>query len=242
VLVGENGNGKTTLLKLLLGQLQPTEGEVVINRHARFAVINQHHADQIDLARSPFEFIKDKVPGNGSDLWHRYLRKELVRNGIGESLLDVPAAALSGGLRSRLAMIAVSVMKPHVLLMDEPTNNLDAGGVDALSDAIQNFEGGVVIVSHDNYFVSQVANEVWSVEGGQVKPFECGFEEYLAMLLCRINPASSAAMDAVAAYAKKKRMTVRCISGGQASREALAKELSKLRSLCNMQGGAARHS
>eukprot|EP00419_Tripos_fusus_P054059 CAMPEP_0172807520 /NCGR_PEP_ID=MMETSP1075-20121228/7058_1 /TAXON_ID=2916 /ORGANISM="Ceratium fusus, Strain PA161109" /LENGTH=867 /DNA_ID=CAMNT_0013646519 /DNA_START=75 /DNA_END=2678 /DNA_ORIENTATION=- len=242
VLVGENGNGKTTLLKLLLGQLQPTEGEVVINRHARFAVINQHHADQIDLARSPFEFIKDKVPGNGSDLWHHYLREELIRNGIDESLLDVPAAALSGGLRSRLAMIAVSVMKPHVLFMDEPTNNLDAGGVNALSDAVQSFEGGVVIVSHDNYFVSQVANEVWSLDGRQVKPFECGFEEYLAMLLCRINPGSSAAMDAVSAYAKKKRMTARYISGGQASREALAKELSKLRGLCDMQGGAARHS
>eukprot|EP00931_Biecheleriopsis_adriatica_P010615 TRINITY_DN11168_c0_g1_i1.p1 TRINITY_DN11168_c0_g1~~TRINITY_DN11168_c0_g1_i1.p1 ORF type:complete len:834 (-),score=137.17 TRINITY_DN11168_c0_g1_i1:56-2557(-) len=231
VLVGENGAGKTTLLRLLLGRLQPTRGEVVINRHVRFAVLDQHHADQIDLARSPFEFVKDKVPGDGSESWQHYLRQELVANGIGEKLLDLPAAALSGGLRSRLVMVAASVSKPHVLLMDEPTNNLDISGVEALAEAVRNFEGGVVVISHDQHFVSQVAQEVWSVNGGRLSKFECGFEEYLATLLCRIDPGSSAAAEAVSAYARKKRMTPAYISGGQASREALARELSRLRSL-----------
>lgn len=230
IIVGENGSGKTTLLKLLLGQLHPTRGEVVVNRHARLAVITQHHADQIDLARSPFDFIRSKAPGNTSDSWHRQLREELVRNGIAESLLDVPAAALSGGLRSRLAMTAVSMMKPHVLFMDEPTNNLDVHSVEALADAVENFDGGVVIVSHDNYFVSRLAKEVWTVDAGQVKRLECGFEEHLAKLLCRIDPGSEAAADAVLAYAKKKSLTSAYIAGGQVSREALAKELSELRS------------
>lgn len=234
VIVGENGSGKSTLLKLLLGQLHPTRGEVVVSRHARFAAINQHHADQIDLARSPFDFIRSKAPGDSSDSWHRHLRAVLMDNGIAESLLDVPAAALSGGLRSRLAMTAVSVMKPHVLFMDEPTNNLDVHSVEALADAVDRFEGGVVIVSHDNYFVSRLAKEVWTVDAGQVKRLECGFEEYLAKLLCRIDPGSEAAADAVTAYAKKKSMSSAYIAGGQASREALAKELSDLCSASNL--------
>jgi len=229
VFVGENGKGKTTLLKLLSGRLQPTEGEIVISRHARLAEVNQHHADQIDLAKTPFQFLKDSVPGNGTDAWHKFLREELIENGIDASLVDVPAAALSGGLRSRLALIVVSVMKPHVLFMDEPTNNLDASGVEALADAIEKFKGGVVVVSHDHYFVSRVANEVWAVDGRQVKQCECGFEEYLAKMLCKLDPRSDQAVDAVNAYAAKKRMSPAYLSGGPPSREALARELGRLR-------------
>jgi len=229
VLLGGNGNGKTTLLKIMLGELHPNDGEVVINRHARLAFVNQHHTDQIDLARSPFDFLRDSVPGNRSDSWCKYLREELIKNGIDSSLLDVPAAALSGGLRTRLAMIAVSIMKPHVLFMDEPTNNLDEAGVEALADAIENFEGGVVVVSHDHYFVSRIATKVWAVDGGEVKPCETGFEEYLAKMLCKIDPTSSVAADAVSAYAKKKRTSEAYIVGGQASRQAFEKELAELR-------------
>lgn len=229
VLVGENGNGKTTLVKLLFGELEPTCGDVVINRGARFALVNQHHADQIDLTMSPLQILKKMAPGDGSDADLRSLRAELRKSGIDDVLADVPAAALSGGQRSRLAMVAVSCQKPHVLLLDEPTNNLDVSAVEALAAAIEQFDGGVVLVSHDQYFVSRIAREVWLVGDGQVSPYGCGFEEYWAKMLCAIDPQSKLAIDALDAYERKKRVSQAYLHGGQASREALSKELAELR-------------
>lgn len=230
VLVGENGNGKTTLMKLLLGDLQPTEGEVKFNRGAKFALVNQHHADQIDLTMTPLEFVQSKYSALAkSDTQVEFFRRELDKSGIGTSLHDVPAAALSGGQRSRLAMVAVSVTRPHVLFMDEPTNNLDVSAVEALADAVENFDGGVVLVSHDKYFVSRVAKTVWIVGDGQVKPCGCGFEEYWAKMLCKIDPSDGLAVTALETYVRKKMLSTAFLSGGQASREAMSKEKSALR-------------
>lgn len=229
VLVGENGNGKTTLMKLLLGELQATEGEVITNRSAKFALVNQHHADQIDLTKTPLEFVMSRAPGDRSEGHTRFLRSELDRSGITTVLQDVPAASLSGGQKSRLAMVAVSVMKPHVLFMDEPTNNLDVGAVEALADAVESFEGGVVLVSHDQYFVSRVAKTVWIVGDGKVAPCQCGWEEYWAKMLCKVDPDSRLALDALEAYVRKKMVSSAYLSGGQASRQALSKEKADLK-------------
>lgn len=225
VLVGENGNGKTTLMKLLLGELQPSGGKVITSRAAKFALVNQHHADQIDLTMTPLEFVKSKAGGDGSESWIRFLRSELDNSGIDTSLMDVPAAALSGGQKSRLAMVAVSVTKPHVLFMDEPTNNLDVSAVEVLADAVEKFEGGVVLVSHDKYFVSRVAKDVWIVGDGKVSFCDCGWEEYWAKMLCKVDPTSNLAVDALEKYMRTKRL----YQTSQASREALAKELAQLR-------------
>merc|ERR1711924_278237 len=126
-------------------------------------------------------------------------------------------------------MAAVSVMKPHVLFMDEPTNNLDISAVEALADAVEAFDGGVVLVSHDQYFVSRVAKTVWIVGDGQVLPCGCGFEEYWAKMLCKIDPNAQVALDALEAYLRKKRVSTAYLTGGQASRQALAKEQADLR-------------
>jgi len=229
VLVGENGNGKTTLMKLLLGELQPTEGEVITNRSAKFALVNQHHADQIDLTKTPLQFVMSMAPGDRSESHSRFLRSELDKSGIATSLQDVPAAGLSGGQKSRLAMVAVSVMRPHVLFMDEPTNNLDVSAVEALADAVEKFEGGVVLVSHDKYFVSRVARTVWIVGDGKVEPCSCGFDEYWAKMLCKVDPTSDLALEALEAYVRKKMMSAAYLSGGQVSRQAMAKEKADLR-------------
>eukprot|EP01047_Picozoa_sp_COSAG01_P079286 COSAG01_NODE_14980_length_1389_cov_0.909302_1_plen_100_part_00 len=98
---------------------------------------------------------------------------------------------MSGGQRSRLAMAAVSFLRPHVLILDEPTNNLDVESVEALATSIKNFEGGVVMVSHDQHFVSQVANEVWVIDHGAITR-QPSFEHYL-------KEASKAARKAAAA-------------------------------------------
>jgi ATP-binding cassette subfamily F protein 3 len=163
VLMGENGNGKTTLVNILMGKLEPTTGIVERESGARIAVVNQHHADQLDLTLTPLAFLKSKFPGDGSNAQDLKLRSHLAGCGISAELMMRPGTALSGGQRSRVALAAVSFARPHVLVMDEPTNNLDLEAVAALAECVENFDGGVLLVSHDQYFVGRVAKEVRSV-------------------------------------------------------------------------------
>jgi ATP-binding cassette subfamily F protein 3 len=190
VLLGENGNGKTTLVKLIIGLLEPTKGEVKRNPHARFALVNQHHADQIDLTLTPLQFLQHKYPGDGSYEHLQKLRGHLASCGItsGSSNVNVggtkvkdlqntPASALSGGQRSRVALASVSYAQPHVLVLDEPTNNLDLESVATLAECVKSFKGAVICVSHDQYFVQSVVNEAWVVNDNAVKRVE-SFEAY----------------------------------------------------------------
>merc|ERR1712151_42362 len=112
-------------------------------------------------------------------------------------------------------MGGVSVTRPHVLFMDEPTNNLDVSAVEALADAVDQFDGGVVLVSHDQYFVSRKAKTVWLVAEGKVQPFGCGFEEYWAKMLCKIDPTSAIATEALDNYCRKKMVSTDFLVGGQ---------------------------
>eukprot|EP00584_Thalassiosira_punctigera_P007900 CAMPEP_0172535614 /NCGR_PEP_ID=MMETSP1067-20121228/7541_1 /TAXON_ID=265564 ORGANISM="Thalassiosira punctigera, Strain Tpunct2005C2" /NCGR_SAMPLE_ID=MMETSP1067 /ASSEMBLY_ACC=CAM_ASM_000444 /LENGTH=762 /DNA_ID=CAMNT_0013320553 /DNA_START=48 /DNA_END=2336 /DNA_ORIENTATION=- len=189
VLLGENGNGKTTLVKLIMGELEPCEGEVKRSPHARYALVNQHHADQIDLSLTPLEFLLAKFPGDGSYEHMQKLRGHLSSCGVTsgsnssnknasvKDLQNTPASALSGGQRSRVALAAVSYAQPHVLVLDEPTNNLDLESVATLAESVRTFKGAVICVSHDQFFVQTVANEAWVVNGGKVKRVE-SFEAY----------------------------------------------------------------
>jgi ATP-binding cassette, subfamily F, member 3 len=196
VLLGENGNGKTTLVKLIIGELEPCEGEVRRSPHARYAIVNQHHADQIDLSMTPLQFMAFKFPGDGSYEHMQTLRSHLASCGVtaGSStkesklmdLQNTPASALSGGQRSRVALAAVSFSRPHVLVLDEPTNNLDLESVAALAESVQKFQGAVICVSHDQFFVQAVANEAWVVNGGKVKQVE-SFDAYRERQLKVLN-------------------------------------------------------
>lgn len=176
-LLGENGDGKTTLVKVMLGNLEPTQGLVTINRGARVALVNQHHADQLAYDKTPLAFMLDKYPGDGSSAHEQELRSHLAGCGVMAAQQGVPAGALSGGQRSRVALAAVSYAKPHLLVLDEPTNNLDLEAVAALADAVESFQGGVVLVSHDQYFVGRVAKEVHVVGNGAVRKME-SFDAY----------------------------------------------------------------
>ena len=187
VLLGENGNGKTTLVKLMTGALQPTEGEIKRKAQARVAIVNQHHAEQIDLAKTPLEFMRDKFPGDGTNDHVNNLRSHLDRMGVPTVKQGVPAYGLSGGQRSRVALAAVSYVEPHVIVLDEPTNNLDLESVGALAECVKAFEGAVILVSHDQFFVSQVAKEVWVVGNGKVRQAK-SFEGYRAAQLKKLPP------------------------------------------------------
>ena len=117
---------------------------------------------------TPLAFLKSKFPGDGSNDHDLALRSHLAGCGINADLQLRTGTALSGGQRSRVALAAVSYARPHVLVLDEPTNNLDLEAVAALADCVEAFDGGVVVVSHDQFFVGRVAKDVWVVDGGKV--------------------------------------------------------------------------
>jgi len=185
-LLGENGAGKTTLVKLMQGHMEPTQGEVLRCSGVRIETVNQHHASQLDLDQTPLQFMGFMYPGNGSLEHEGVLRGHLAGCGVTSELQSTLIRGLSGGQRSRCAMAAVSYARPHVLILDEPTNNLDLEAVEALADCVDAFEGAVVLVSHDNYFVSRVAKEVWVVGDGAVKREE-SFASYKKKILAALN-------------------------------------------------------
>ena len=128
----------------------------------------------------------DRFPGDGSYDHEQALRSHLAGCGVTSVMMGLPASALSGGQRSRVSLAAVSYTKPHILVLDEPTNNLDLESVVALAECLEKFEGGVVLVSHDQYFVSRVAREVYVVEKGTVKKAQ-SFDAYRAAELAKLK-------------------------------------------------------
>ncbi|ACO60757.1 ABC transporter/cobalt transport family protein [Micromonas commoda] len=189
-LLGENGDGKTTLVKVMLGHLAPTAGLVTVDRGARVALVNQHHADQLAYDKTPLAFMLDKFPGDGSLQHEQDLRSHLAGCGVMAAQQATPSGALSGGQRSRVALAAVSYARPHLLVLDEPTNNLDLEAVAALAAAVEAFQGGVVLVSHDQFFVQRVAREVFVVGKGAVTKQE-SFEAYRNAMAKKLAKQSS---------------------------------------------------
>lgn len=163
-IVGPNGAGKSTLLNLMVHKLTPTEGTVSHKSGLRIGRYHQHSADQLDFSISPIEYLRSKFPGLHKEIqgW----RSEVGKFGItGDAQLE-PIGHLSDGMKTRLSFAEIGLQKPHILLLDEPTNAFDMEGIDALAEAINEFEGGVVLVSHDFRLLSQVAKEIWVVDFG----------------------------------------------------------------------------
>jgi ATP-binding cassette subfamily F protein 3 len=187
-LVGANGVGKSTFLKLVMGQLEPISGQVKLNPKATIARFTQHHQDQLDMKLSPLDWFKDMYPtAKPQDI-----RKHLGRFGVSGNLALQPIYSLSGGQKSRVAFAHVTWKKPHLLLLDEPTNHLDMETIDCLIRALNNFTGGVLIVSHDAHLISTVCDEIWVCENRQIRVFNGDFDDYRKMLSIQQHNTMSA--------------------------------------------------
>ncbi|OZJ01961.1 hypothetical protein BZG36_05130 [Bifiguratus adelaidae] len=155
--VGPNGAGKSTILKVLTGQYQPLSGLVHRHGRLRMAYFTQHHVDQLDLNNSAVGFMAEKFPGKSDEEYRRHLGSFGISGMVGLQ----PMSTLSGGQKSRVAFACLGLQSPHILVLDEPTNHLDMESIEALTNALEQFQGGVVIVSHDERFISSVCREIW---------------------------------------------------------------------------------
>ena len=173
-LVGANGAGKTTLLKLMTGALQPTAGTVTRSTKAKIATFSQHHVDSLDLALCPLEYLRKEFPETSEPT----LRGHLSSFGVPADLQMRNMYKMSGGQKSRVAFAKITFMKPHILLLDEPSNHLDMDAVDALIHGLNSFNGCVLLVSHDEHLIGMTASELWVCEDKQCKAYKGSFEDY----------------------------------------------------------------
>ncbi|KAF7456900.1 ATP-binding cassette sub-family F member 1 [Cryptosporidium felis] len=171
---GGNGSGKTTILRLIMGQLNPTQGMVKRDPKIRIGYFAQHHVDSLDLTLNSIQQLQARYPG--SDISDEKARSFLGRFGITGSLTLEPLYVLSGGQKSRVAIAIMSYLNPHILILDEPTNHLDLDAIQALIVALNSFNGGVIIVSHDAHLISCVASSIWHIdhENKTLKEFKNG--------------------------------------------------------------------
>jgi ATP-binding cassette subfamily F protein 3 len=173
-IVGPNGCGKTTLLKILLGEEEPTEGEVRRGHLVFPGYLDQHLkllADDQDVLRAVW-------PDPDPDLNEQKMRDLLSTFGLHGELVQQPVRQLSGGERSRAALAKLKVAGANVFVLDEPTNHLDIWACDALEEALRAFEGTCIVVTHDRYFLNQVADLVIVFEGGRTEVVYGNYDTY----------------------------------------------------------------
>jgi ATP-binding cassette subfamily F protein 3 len=173
-IVGPNGVGKSTLLKLFTGELEPLDGTMTRSQKARVGYFSQHFLDSLDMDMTPIEHLKGLFP----TMELVTIRTVLGRFGVSGTTALQQISELSGGQKSRVVFATISVQEPHVLLLDEPTNHLDIETVDALALALANFQGAVILVSHDQRLISSVCTELWLCQDLQVDTTLCDFGEY----------------------------------------------------------------
>ncbi|TQS31746.1 hypothetical protein Golomagni_07965, partial [Golovinomyces magnicellulatus] len=173
-IVGPNGAGKTTVLKLLIGKLQVLKGIVSSNARLRIGFFAQHHVDALDLTVSAVSFMATNYPGRSDEEY----RKKLGSFGITGTTGLQKMGQLSGGQKSRVAFACLALTNPHILVLDEPSNHLDIEAMDALAQALNEFEGGVLMVSHDVTMLQMVCTSLWVCDGGTVEKFDGDVNQY----------------------------------------------------------------
>ncbi|MDR2778764.1 MAG: ABC-F family ATP-binding cassette domain-containing protein [Puniceicoccales bacterium] len=188
-LLGANGNGKSTLAKLLSNRLVPISGKIFYARNSKVSYFSQQQADELNVENSPIEILRNVV----RDFSETQARSHLTRFGITQSRSETLIKNLSGGEKSRVLLAINSLYNPHAMVLDEPTNHLDIEARGALIDAINKYEGAVILVTHDFFTLSQTCNKLFIIEGGRCTPFNGTLDSYRKMLLMKeINQNSSA--------------------------------------------------
>lgn len=178
-LLGANGNGKSTFAGLLAGRLGTMAGEVVRARGLKVGFFAQHQIEDLEPDEDPVQHVRARLPKETV----QQARARLARFGLGSERAETAARHLSGGEKTRLALCLMCLEAPQLLILDEPTNHLDIDSREALVEALNEFPGAVVLISHDRHLVELVADRLWLVADGRVRPYEGDLDDYRRLLL-----------------------------------------------------------
>jgi len=182
-LLGKNGNGKSTLAKLLAGKLETMGGELVRARKLTVGYFAQHQQEELDLSLTPIETLSGLRP----KLTLEEVRGQLGGFGFSADKALTKVGQLSGGERARLMLALATLDKPNLLILDEPTNHLDIDARNELLTALNDFDGAVVLVSHDRRLIEATAERLLLVADGKVTPYEGDLDDYRRFLLAGDN-------------------------------------------------------
>lgn len=182
-LVGVNGNGKSTFAKLIVGELKAMAGTMQRGRGFNVAYFAQHQLDMLKPKQSAVEHVSDLM----WESTEAQRRARVAQMGLSTAKMDTPAEKLSGGERARLLLGLVTFKGPAMLVLDEPTNHLDIDSRDALVQALNAYEGAVLVISHDRHLIDATMDRIWMAEGGTIKVWDDDMEAYQKMLLSRVS-------------------------------------------------------
>lgn len=180
-LLGPNGAGKSTLVKTLVGELPPLHGERKVHKDLKIGYFAQHTVESLREGASPFDHLQDKAPGVSAQVLRDFLGSW---NFAGDRAFE-SVDGFSGGERARLALALIAWDKPNLLLLDEPTNHLDLDMREALADALADFDGALVLVSHDRHLLGMVCDSFWRVADHKVEAFDGDLDDYARWLRAR---------------------------------------------------------
>jgi ATP-binding cassette subfamily F protein 3 len=178
-LLGSNGNGKSTFAKLVAGKLAAMDGMVRRSSKLKVGYFAQHQLDELNPQATPVAHVRELLP----DATEAQVRSRAAQMGFPANKADTPVANLSGGEKARLMMGLAAFDAPHLLILDEPTNHLDIDSRTALMEAINDYEGAVILISHDRFLLEACADRLWFVGGGRVKPFDGDLDAYRGLVL-----------------------------------------------------------
>ena len=178
-LLGSNGNGKSTFAKLLTGRLDPLKGEIKRSSKLKVAYFAQHQLDELDVTGTPLSHVTARMP----EAFESKRRAAVARMGFSGDASEKPITALSGGEKARLLLGLATLEAPHLLVLDEPTNHLDIDARAALAEALNDYGGAVVLITHDRFLLDACADRLWQVAEGRVTPFDGDVDDYRRLVL-----------------------------------------------------------
>jgi ATP-binding cassette subfamily F protein 3 len=173
-LLGRNGAGKSTLIKLLAGDLEPQQGEIGLAKGIKLGYFAQHQLEYLRADESPLQHLARMAPG----VPEQPLRDYLGGFGFQGDKVNEPTLRFSGGEKARLVLALIVWQRPNLLLLDEPTNHLDLDMRQALTEALIDFEGALVVVSHDRHLLRTTTDDLYLVHDGSVEPFDGDLDDY----------------------------------------------------------------
>ena len=207
-LLGSNGNGKSTFAKLVAGKMDAMGGLVRRSSKLKVGYFAQHQLDELNPQATPVAHVRALMP----DATEAQVRSRAAQMGFPANKADTPVANLSGGEKARLMMGLAAFHAPHLLILDEPTNHLDIDSRTALMEAINDYEGAVILISHDRFLLEACADRLWLVGDGRVKPFDDDLDAYRSFVLegesAQGSTAKSSKSDSATSQADSRRAAV----------------------------------